>query len=167
MTYALDYVPTKKQAMFHSSKADEVLYGGAAGGGKSRAIVMEAVIDALEHDGIDSYLFRRSYPELEATLLAEALRCVPRDLYTYSKTSHDMRLKNGSTLHFRFCRNTSDPSYGKQYFQLHFIPRLLRGHNDSHLQSFRKAFLALDVFEKFFKPATRSPQISLPPQSAE
>ena len=108
MTYALDYVPTKKQAMFHASTADEVLYGGAAGGGKSRAIVMEAVIDALEHDGIDSYLFRRSYPELEATLLAEALRCVPRDLYSYSKTSHDMHLKNGSTLHFRFCRNMQD-----------------------------------------------------------
>ncbi len=108
MIFSLDYTPTEKQAMFHASGADEVLYGGAAGGGKSRAIVMEAVIDALEHDGIDSYLFRRSYPELEATLIAEALRCVPAELYTYSKTNHDMRLKNGSTLHFRFCRNMQD-----------------------------------------------------------
>ena len=35
---AFDYVPTKKQRMFHASTADEVLYGGAAGGGKSYAI---------------------------------------------------------------------------------------------------------------------------------
>lgn len=108
MKFKLDYVPTKKQALFHSSSADEVLYGGAAGGGKSRAIVMEATIDALEHPGIDSYLFRKTYPELEATLISEALRCIPRELYKYSKTSHDMLFQNGSALHFRFCRNLED-----------------------------------------------------------
>lgn len=108
MRFNLDYVPTEKQKLFHASSADEVLYGGAAGGGKSRAIVMEAVIDALEHAGIDSYLFRRSYPELEATLVAEAIRCTPKELYSYSKTTHDMKFKNGSTLHFRFCRNMQD-----------------------------------------------------------
>jgi len=108
LKYTLDYSPTEKQALFHASSADEVLFGGAAGGGKSRAIVMEAVIDALEHDGIDSYLFRRSYPELESTLIAEAHRCVPQELYKYSKVTHDMRFHNGSTLHFRFCRNMQD-----------------------------------------------------------
>ena len=29
---AFDYVPTKKQRMFHASRSGEVLYGGAAGG---------------------------------------------------------------------------------------------------------------------------------------
>jgi len=108
LKYTLDYSPTEKQALFHASSADEVLFGGAAGGGKSRAIVMEAVIDALEHDGIDSYLYRCSYPELESTLIAEDHRCVPQELYKYSKVTHDMRFHNGSTLHFRFCRNMQD-----------------------------------------------------------
>lgn len=108
MNYTLDYTPTDKQALFHASCADEVLYGGAAGGGKSRAIVMEAAIDALEHDGIDAYLFRRTYGELESTLIAEALRCIPKELYKYSKVNHDMRFHNGSCLHFRFCRNLED-----------------------------------------------------------
>ena len=32
----INYQPTQKQAMFHASKANEILYGGAAGGGKRR-----------------------------------------------------------------------------------------------------------------------------------
>lgn len=118
MKYNLDYLPTPKQALFHASSADEVLYGGAAGGGKSCAIVMEAVIDALEHDGIDSYLFRRSYPELESTLIAQALRCVPKELYSYSRSTHDMIFQNGSTLHFRFCRSLQD-AYKYQGCEMH------------------------------------------------
>ena len=118
MNFNLDYTPTKKQALFHASSADEVLYGGAAGGGKSRAIVMEAIIDALEHPNIESYLFRRSYPELEATLISEAIRCTPREIYKYSKTNHDMTFKNGSTLHFRFCRNLED-AYKYQGCEMH------------------------------------------------
>ena len=34
MKISIPYVPTPKQALFHASKADEILYGGAAGGGK-------------------------------------------------------------------------------------------------------------------------------------
>ena len=80
MNVHLAYQPTPKQALFHQSTADELLYGGAAGGGKSKAIVMEALIDALEHPGIHSYLFRRSYPELQDTLIKEALSSVPAEL---------------------------------------------------------------------------------------
>ena len=32
----ISYQPTKKQKIFHASTANEVLYGGAAGGGKRR-----------------------------------------------------------------------------------------------------------------------------------
>ena len=35
MELELAYRPTGKQLAFHASTADEVLYGGAAGGGKS------------------------------------------------------------------------------------------------------------------------------------
>ena len=38
MNLELKYEPTDKQRIFHASEADEVLYGGAAGGGKSYAI---------------------------------------------------------------------------------------------------------------------------------
>ena len=45
--YRVSYEPTAKQKLFHASRADEVLFGGAAGGGKSKAIVMDALFRCL------------------------------------------------------------------------------------------------------------------------
>lgn len=108
ITVQLDYTPTPKQALFHSSKADELLYGGAAGGGKSKACVMEALLLCLEHPNTHAYLFRRSYPELRDTLIAEALRSIPSVLGKYTDSRHDFILKNGSILHFRYCGGIND-----------------------------------------------------------
>ena len=44
----INYEPTPKQRMFHASKANEILYGGAAGGGKTKAIVMDALFRCLQ-----------------------------------------------------------------------------------------------------------------------
>lgn len=107
-TITLDYTPTPKQALFHKSNADELLYGGAAGGGKSKACVMEALILCLEHPKTHAYLFRRSYPELRDTLIAEALRSIPSALGKFSGAKYDFTLKNGSVLHFRYCGGMTD-----------------------------------------------------------
>jgi hypothetical protein len=108
MEIKIDYVPTKKQELFHTSSADELLYGGAAGGGKSKAIVIEALIDALENPNIHSYLFRKTYPELKDTLIKETIATIPKEIGTYISADHDFRLYNGSVLHFRYCRNIMD-----------------------------------------------------------
>lgn len=108
ITVNLDYTPTPKQALFHKSNADELLYGGAAGGGKSKACVMEALLLCLKNPGTHAYLFRRSYPELRDTLIAEALRSIPNVLGKYSDSKHDFVLKNGSALHFRYCAGLND-----------------------------------------------------------
>ncbi len=125
MKLTLDYKPTPKQSLFHRAQADEVLYGGAAGGGKSKAIVMEAMIDALEHPGVQSYLFRQSYPELRETLIREALASIPIQLGSFSESRHDFTFRNGSVLHFRFCRSLQD-AYRYQGAEMHrlFIDEL-------------------------------------------
>lgn len=108
MRVELAYRPTKRQAAFHRASADEVLYGGAAGGGKSKALVMEALLRCLAHPGTQAYLFRRSYRELEDTLIAEALRSIPEELREYKASAHEIRLPNGSVMRFRHCLNERD-----------------------------------------------------------
>ena len=76
----LEYRPTQKQARFHASEADEVLYGGAAGGGKSTAICWDAFMRCMKYPGTHAYLFRRTYPEVEMTLVRTMLGIVPKEL---------------------------------------------------------------------------------------
>ena len=62
MNVTLTYHPTAKQKLFHESTPDEVLYGGAAGGGKSYAICWDAFIRCMKYKGTKAYLFRRTFP---------------------------------------------------------------------------------------------------------
>ena len=131
--FELDYQPTAKQQLFHASGAYELLYGGAAGGGKSRAVVMEAVVDALEHPGVHSYLFRRSYPQLRDTLIREALTVLPRGLYQYRQQTHDLFLPGGSVLHFRSCRGPQDAyQYQGSEFNRLFIDELTQFEKETY-----------------------------------
>ena len=67
------YKSQPKQLKFHSSTADEVSYGGAAGGGKSYAIIWDAVGNALTHKNLRIVILRRTYPELEKSIIFEFL----------------------------------------------------------------------------------------------
>ncbi|MDL2225304.1 phage terminase large subunit [Eubacteriales bacterium OttesenSCG-928-M02] len=106
--YVIDYTPTEKQKLFHQSQADEVLFGGAAGGGKSAALAMEAAIRCLLTPGIQVYLFRRSYRELLDTLVLQARRFIPKEVAKFSQSSMNMEFINGSSMRFRHCHQPED-----------------------------------------------------------
>jgi hypothetical protein len=83
------YQPFARQDQFHRSGAKYRLFGGAAGPGKTKALLWEAIGQANDHPGCDTLLLRRTYPELESSLLAYFRRDVPRTLYrSYNEAKH-------------------------------------------------------------------------------
>ncbi|HUN62700.1 MAG TPA: hypothetical protein VMU53_11955 [Candidatus Sulfotelmatobacter sp.] len=102
-----DAFPRQKE--FHQSKAKYRLFGGAAGPGKTKALLWETIGQALNVAGCDTLLLRRTYPELESSLLAQFRRDVPRALYRdYNEAKHVVTWTNGSTTRFSYCRNEND-----------------------------------------------------------
>ncbi len=54
-------------------------------------------------------MLRRTYPELESSLLAYFRRDVPRTLYrSYNESKHVVTWNNGSTTRFGYCRSEND-----------------------------------------------------------
>ena len=104
----IEYVPNQKQAQFHASNEDDVLYGGAKGGGKSCALVEEANAWGYEHPGANMYIFRETYDALESNIIKEWKEKIPAELYKYNEGKHTAKLLNGTTINFRYCNDESD-----------------------------------------------------------
>jgi hypothetical protein len=103
------YQPFPRQREFHECAAKYRLFGGAAGPGKTKALLWEAIRQANRYNGVDTLLLRRTFPELETSLLTYFRRDVPRDLYTsYNDTKHVVTWRNGSTTRFGYCQNEND-----------------------------------------------------------
>jgi len=103
------YKAFARQKEFHESKAKYRLFGGAAGPGKTKALLWEAIRQALVVDGCDTLLLRRTYPELESSLVSYFRRDVPRSMYeSYNASKHVVTWNNGSTTRFGYCRNEND-----------------------------------------------------------
>ena len=104
----INYQPTEKQKIFHASNANEILYGGAAGGGKTKALIMDAFFRCLRSPGTTAAIFRRTFRELEDTDVKEAMASYPEKLAKYNAGRHEFQLVNGSKILFRHCENEAD-----------------------------------------------------------
>ena len=86
MKYSLSV--TRKQKLFIDATASEVLFGGAAGGGKSYGQIVDALLFALTYRGSKQLILRRTFAELDKSLIRCALSLYPRELFTLNASSH-------------------------------------------------------------------------------
>lgn len=99
---------TSKQKRFVDAKEDEVLFGGAAGGGKSYVQIIDSTLKGQQYPGSKQLILRRSFPELERSLIRTFLEKVPKDMYKYNSSKHLVTFHNNSTLEFGFCEDEKD-----------------------------------------------------------
>ena len=99
--------PNEKQKQFFESKARYTAYGGARGGGKSWAMRMKLILLALNYEGIQILLLRRTLSELRENHLLPMLSLLS-GIARYSSTEKEFRFENGSRIKLGYCESVND-----------------------------------------------------------
>ena len=105
---SLSLVVTEKQKRFLDADEDEVLFGGAAGGGKSFGQMVDALLFAVRYPGSRQLILRRTFAELDKSLIRLGLALFPKEIYSFNASSHTGRFKNGSYIDFGYCGAEND-----------------------------------------------------------
>lgn len=100
--------PQPRQRIFMSRSEYEALYGGAAGGGKSDAIIIEALRQVhIPH--YKALILRKTFPQL-AELIDKSLNYYPRAFpkARYNASSHTWTFPSGAKIIFGAMQHTKD-----------------------------------------------------------
>lgn len=104
--------PTPRQAEFLAASEDEVLYGGAAGGGKTDALVIDALgaqFKAVEQPEYRALVLRRTYPELKEVI--DRTQAIYPRIYLGSSFNHqsgEWRFPSGARIEFSYLERDTD-----------------------------------------------------------
>lgn len=108
-----DLWPRQVEAL--TSPANEMLYGGAAGGGKSFLMRVAAISWALSAPGVQVVIVRREFPDLKGNhfsgrtgLPAMLMEWISQGLVKYNVSELQITFNNGSTITGKHCQREKD-----------------------------------------------------------
>lgn len=108
MEITLDYTPQPRQMLLHTATAKEILYGGAAGGGKSHALRWDGIDILLNCPGIMGVMFRRTLPQLYQNHVLAVRAAIPPELGRWNETHKRFEFHNGSVMIFKHLEHEFD-----------------------------------------------------------
>lgn len=117
----VDWRGTLKQNEFLAASEDEVLYGGAAGGGKTDALVIDAMglqYEALKYPWYRAIIFRQTYDQLTEVIDRGRMYYDSVDEYDdYKENKHIFQFKSGAKIIMAYAthRKHLDNHQGKEY----------------------------------------------------
>lgn len=124
---SLDLKLHKAQGLCFTSQATEILYGGAAGGGKSHCLRIISIFYALAINNLQIYLFRRKSDDLKLNHLdgASGYRVILAPLIQIgwckiNETTSQISFKNGSKIHLCHCQHEKN-MYDYQGVEIHLL----------------------------------------------